>query len=115
MGAQASDPLLPRAARTPFLCPRLTLFPALAERYEKNGAFAFGMRRKKGRHVVVEEGKAGGAKAESIRGDVEFSAEDSGFELNGAVTTIAEAGENFVEVGQEEDVDCRIARKILLK
>ena len=73
------------------------------------------MRREELRDVVIEECQARGAQSERICGEVQPSADNPGFQLGGAISTISQSLENGVQVGQEKHVGRGIARKVLLQ
>src|SRR5260370_42589197 len=85
----------------------------MAHRYEKDGAFAFGVRRKESSNVVVEKGEPGGPKPLRVRGKIKLAAEDASLKLNRAIATIAEALQNGAQVGEKKDVHGRIGGQIL--
>src|SRR5229473_3717647 len=91
------------------------VFGAVAEGYEEDGAFAFGVGREEAGNVVVEESQAGGAEALGVSGEVELSAEDSGFELDGAIAAISEALQNGAHVGEEKDGHGGVGGQLLLQ
>ncbi len=76
----------------------------MAEGYEEDGAFAFGVGREEAGNVVVEESQAGGAETLGVGREIQLAAEDAGFELHGAVAAIAEALQNGAQVREEKNV-----------
>lgn len=96
-------------------CSQLSYLPAFSQRYEKYGAFTGGVRREELDHIVIEKRKARGAEVLGVGGEVEFSANDSGLQLDGTVTTIAEAGQNGFKVGQKENIRGCVAGQVLLE
>ena len=99
----------------PNLDKSLASFPAPAERHEENCTLVLRVRRKEVRYIVVEEGETGCAEVQCICSEIHLAAEDSGFELNGSVSAIAEAFKNGMEIRKEEDIGCGVAREILSK
>ncbi len=79
------------------------MFGAVAEGYEEDGAFAFGVGREEAGNVVVEESQAGGAEALGVGCEIQLAAENAGFELRGAIAAIAEALQNGAQVREEKD------------
>src|SRR5215470_13160276 len=80
------------------------VFSTLAQRHEKNGALAFGVRREEPNHLVIIKREAGGAQALGIRPEIHPAAEDAGFELYGAIPAITKTLQNRLQVRQEKDV-----------
>ena len=91
------------------------MFGAVAEGYEEDGALAFGVGRKEAGDVVVEKGEAGGTETLGVRREIEFAAENAGFELHGAIAAIAKALQNGAQVGEEKDVHGGVGGQLLLE
>src|SRR5579872_4627243 len=73
------------------------------------------MRREKPNYVVVVEGQPSGAKSLSVGRKVELATDDSGFELYSAISAVAEALQDCLQVGQEEDGDAGVGGEVLLQ
>ena len=71
------------------------------------------MRGEERRNLVVEEGESGGAETKCIGGEVEAAADDSSLELSGPIATIAESGEDRLEIRKAVDVRPSSSRKLL--
>ena len=67
----------------------LSYFLAFPQRCEKNCALTLCVRGEEFRHVIIEERKAGCPEMQRIGGEIHLAAEDSGFELNSAVSAVA--------------------------
>src|SRR5260370_33073002 len=85
----------------------------MAHRYEKDGAFAFGVRRKESSNVVVEKGEPGGPKPQRVRSKIELATEDARLKLHGPIAAIAEALQNAAQVGEKKDVHRRIGEELV--
>jgi hypothetical protein len=86
----------------------------VAHRYQKNGAFAIGVRREEAGYVVIVKGEAGGAQALGVGREIEFAAEDTGFNLHRTISAIPQAAEYRPQVRQKENVDGGVGRQLLL-
>jgi hypothetical protein len=67
------------------------VFCAVPDGNQKDRDLAFGVRGEEARHIVVEEGKPGGAEALSVRRQIQLAPENAGFQLHRAISAIAKA------------------------
>src|SRR4029077_6275753 len=88
---------------------------AMTNRYQENGALAFGMGRKEASDVVVEERETRGAEPLGVGREIKLAAEDAGFELHGAIAAVAEALQNGTQVGEEKDGHSGVGGQLLLQ
>src|SRR5260370_23609119 len=92
-----------------------SVFEAVANGYQENGALAFGMWGEEAGDVVVVKGEAGGAQALGIGRKIQLAAEDAGFKLHGTIAAIAKAIENRPQVCQQKNVHSGVGRQLLLQ
>ena len=90
-------------------------FRAMAYGNQKDGALAGCVRGEELDYVVIEKCQAGGAQALCVSCEIKFAADDTGFELDGAVSAIAEALQDGIQVGQEEDINGGVGGQSLLQ
>src|SRR5206468_10922969 len=80
----------------------------VAERHQEHDALPGRVRGEEANDVVVEEGEAGRAQAERVRGEVALPALDRRLELGGAVAPVPVTREHGVQADQPEDADGRL-------
>ncbi len=87
----------PESARADYsyLSPPLDRLP---NRREKQDTFACRMRGKELLHIIIKKREACRPQALPVSGQVDFAPNDSRFELGGAITTISEALDYWIEV-----------------
>src|SRR5688572_12676315 len=73
------------------------------------------MRREERYHVVVIEREAARAESLRVRGQIQSPAENARLQLCGPISTISEAVENVVKVGEKEYDEAGVGRQILLE
>src|SRR5579863_3055202 len=92
-----------------------TSFGAFAEGDQEDGALARGVRREEADYLVIVKGEPGGAKVQSISSKVELAADYAGFDLHRAVSAVAEALQDRLQIGQQKDGDAGVRREVLLQ
>jgi hypothetical protein len=90
-------------------------FGAVAQCDEEDRALAFGVRREERSNVIVEECEAGGAQVLSVSGEIQFAADDAGFQLHSAISAIAVTLQDGTKISEEENVDGGVGRESLLQ
>ena len=66
------------------------------------------MRREEFRHVIIKKRKSGGAEPLRVRREINLSADNSCFELRGAIAAVAEARQSSIEIRQKINIDAAI-------
>src|SRR2546425_9201796 len=73
------------------------------------------MRGERFHHIIVVEGKTGGAQAERVGTKVEFSSSDSGFKLGRSIAPIAKARQNPSQIRKKKDYGASLSSQRLLQ
>ena len=73
------------------------------------------MRREEADDVVVIESQSAGSQSLCVGREIQLSAKNAGFQLHRAVSTVAVALRNFLEIGQKKDIHRRICRQLLFE
>ena len=66
-------------------------------------------------YVIVEKGEASRAQVLSVGGQVQPTSQDTGLELNGAISATAKALQNGAEIREEKHIDSSVGGKGLLQ
>src|SRR5579864_6224788 len=73
------------------------------------------MRREEAGHVVIVESESAASQLLGIGGEIQFPAEDSCFQLCGAIAAVPIALQNLFQICQEENIYGCICRNLLLE
>jgi hypothetical protein len=88
---------------------------ALSNGDEEDGALAFSVRGEETDYVVIVEGQTGGAQQLGVGREIELTAEDAGFKLHRAISSIAKALQYGSQIRKEKDVHGGVAWQFLLQ
>src|SRR5712692_2177747 len=88
-------------------------FERLSDRHQKNDALARCVRREERGHIIIDKSQTRRAKPQRVRGQINFSAEKSRFQLDRAIAAIAETLKTGFEVSEVIQVDAGIASQRL--
>ncbi len=73
------------------------------------------MRREEFCDVIVKKREPGSAEPLGVGGEINFSADNGGFELRGAITAVAEARQSSIEIREKINIYAAIGRNVLIK
>src|SRR5581483_9670936 len=82
---------------------------------QENRALATRMRREETDDVVVIKGQSAGSQPLRVGSQVQLAPKNAGFQLQRAVSPVAVALRDSLEIGQKEDVHRRIRRQLLFE
>src|SRR5579884_607876 len=88
---------------------------AATERDQENCAFSPRMRREETDYVIVVKRETGASELLCVGSEVQLAAENSGFELRGAVSSISITLKNLLQIGQEKNINSSIGRQLLFQ
>src|SRR2546425_3398428 len=104
-----------RATRRRLLNLPELLFGAFSHSHERNGTLAFRVRREEPDHVVIIKGQASSAQVLGVGREIQLASQNTGFELDRAVSTIPEALQNRSQVYQEKYVHGAVRGQLLVQ